>query len=58
MQLPDDPVMLLSFVNMKLRDFYPTLDALCDDAGITPEELKAKLISVDYVYDEGTNQFI
>ena len=29
--MPKDPMMLMSFINMKLRDFYPTLDALCDD---------------------------
>ena len=27
LMLPKDPVMLLSFVNMKLRDFYTSLDA-------------------------------
>ena len=31
MALPSDPIMLLSVVNLKLRDFYPSLDALCDD---------------------------
>ena len=31
MRLPEDPVMLYSFINMKLRDFYPSLDALCED---------------------------
>lgn len=31
--IPEDPVMLLSFMNMKLRDFYPSLDAFCDDCG-------------------------
>ncbi|HJB69908.1 MAG TPA: DUF4250 domain-containing protein, partial [Candidatus Flavonifractor avistercoris] len=29
--LPKDPVILLSVINTKLRDFYPSLDALCDD---------------------------
>lgn len=29
--IPKDPVMLLSFINMKLRDFYPSLDELCTD---------------------------
>ena len=28
MKLPEDPMMLYSFINMKLRDFYPSLDAL------------------------------
>lgn len=31
MALPNDPIMLLSVVNLKLRDFYKNLDALCED---------------------------
>ena len=31
MKLPEDPMMLYSFINMKLRDFYPSLDALCEE---------------------------
>ena len=34
MKLPEDPVMLLSFVNMKLRDQYASLDDLCDDLNV------------------------
>ena len=34
MVMPEDPVMLLSFVNMKLRDFYESLDALCEECGV------------------------
>ena len=40
--LPSDPVILLGVVNTKLRDFYPTLDALCEDLGeakVTPQLL-------------------
>ena len=33
LNLPKDPVMLLSVINTKLRDRYPSLDALCDDLG-------------------------
>ena len=32
--LPQDPAMLLSYVNMKLRDQYASLDDLCDDLDI------------------------
>ena len=35
--LPQDPAMLLSFVNMKLRDEYPSLDAMCDDMDLEKE---------------------
>ena len=54
MALPSDPIMLLSVVNLKLRDFYPSLDALCDDMDA---ECKA-LSAVGYAYDAARNQFI
>lgn len=56
--LPADPVMLLSFVNLKLRDFYDSLDGLCEDLDLDREELEAKLAGIDYRYDSGRNQFI
>ena len=43
MKLPEDPVMLLSFVNTKLRDQYASLDALCDDLDAPRAALEAKL---------------
>lgn len=52
-----DPNILLSIVNMKLRDFYSNLNSLCDDMDINEEELKEKLSSVGYKYDENINQF-
>ncbi|MDE6874517.1 MAG: DUF4250 domain-containing protein [Lachnospiraceae bacterium] len=55
--LPNDPVMLLSYINLKLRDFYPSLDALCEDLDIDREELTEKLAAINYRYDEGTNRF-
>ena len=56
--LPSDPIMLLSFVNMKLRDQYPSLDALCEDMDANKEEIVKKLAEVGYEYSQGTNQFI
>lgn len=56
--LPKDPVMLLSFVNLKLRDFYGSLDALCDDLDADRAEITGKLASIDYHYDEEKNQFV
>ena len=56
--LPGDPVILLGVVNTKLRDFYPSLDALCDDMQIEKEELAEKLGMIDYEYDAGRNQFV
>lgn len=55
--IPNDPVMLLSFVNLKLRDYYGNLQALCEDLQINQEELTEKLAGIDYHYDENTNQF-
>ncbi|MGG7144364.1 DUF4250 domain-containing protein [Clostridium nigeriense] len=52
-----DPNILLSIVNMKLRDFYSNLKSLCDDMDINEEELKEKLNSVGYKYDQNINQF-
>jgi hypothetical protein len=57
-RLPKDPVMLLSVVNTKLRDYYPTLDALCEDMEIDKKELIEKLELIDYTYDVGRNQFV
>lgn len=55
--LPQDPVMLLSFVNMKLRDQYVSLESLCDDLDVSMEEIIEKLKSIDYIYDNEKNQF-
>ena len=56
--LPGDPVMLLSVINTKLRDYYPSLDALCDDMHIDRKELSDRLDLIDYAYDGGRNQFV
>ncbi len=56
--LPGDPVILLGVINTKLRDFYPSLEALCDDMQIDACELTQKLGMIDYTYDAGRNQFI
>lgn len=56
--LPGDPVILLGVINTKLRDFYPTLDDLCDDMEIDRTELTDKLKDIDYAYDTGRNQFV
>lgn len=55
--LPKDPVMLLSLVNMKLRDQYDSLKSLCDDLDVSQQEIMDILKKIDYVYDEKQNQF-
>lgn len=56
--IPNDPVMLLSFINLKLRDYYGSLDALCDDLDTDRAEIEDKLSKIDYHYDEEKNQFV
>ena len=55
--LPQDPNILLSVVNTRLRDEYPSLDALCGGLDADPAELEEKLAGLGYAYDEKTNQF-
>ena len=56
--LPQDPVILLSVINTKLRDFYPSLDQLCSEMEVNEEELTDKLDLIDYAYDASCNQFV
>ena len=56
--LPKDPVMLLSFVNLKLRDFYSDLDQLCEDLDADRGEIVEKLAGISYHNDEEKNQFV
>ena len=55
--LPKDPAMLLSFINMKLRDQYDSLESLCDDLDVSQNEVIQTLQKIDYIYDEQLNQF-
>ena len=56
--LPKDPVMLLSVINMKLRDHYASLDALCEDMDESKEAIVSGLAEIGYEYSEERNQFI
>lgn len=58
MSLPNDANMLLSYVNLKLRDFYSDLDALCEDLDEDRNRIEEKLKEVGYVYDKDRNQFL
>lgn len=57
-ELPKDPMLLLSVVNTKLRDYYSSLNAFCEDMGIDRQLLTEKLKSIDYEYDSNVNQFV
>jgi len=56
--LPNDPVMLLSFVNLKLRDYYSSLEAMCEDLDVSEDEITQKLAAIDYHYNKEKNQFV
>lgn len=56
--MPKDPAMLLSFVNLKLRDFYGSLEALCEDLDADEAEIRERLASIDYHYDKEKNRFV
>lgn len=57
MELPQDPFMLLSVVNMKLRDEYPSLAALVEDLQIDEAALRQKLADAGFEYMAAQNQF-
>lgn len=56
--IPSDPVMLLSFVNLKLRDYYGSLDALCEDLDVSKQEITEKLAAANCRYDAAQNRFV
>ena len=56
--LPKDPIILLGYINTKLRDFYSSLDLLCDDMEVSEQELNKTLEDIGYHYDRGHNQFV
>lgn len=56
--IPKDPVMLLSFVNLKLRDFYPSLSAMCEDLDVDEAQITERLSGINYRYDADRNQFV
>ncbi len=57
MQLPNDPMMLFSVINMKLRDEYASLDILCEDMDVNKEALCKRLAEVGFEYSEEHNKF-
>lgn len=58
MNLPKDPVMLLSVINTQLRDTYPSLEELAKAHFMEADEIIKKLGMINYQYDENRNQFI
>lgn len=57
MSVPNDPVILFSYLNTLLRDKYPSLDSLCEDMELSKEDILQKLAAVGFKYDEDKNCF-
>ena len=55
--MPQDPIMLYSYINTMLRDKYPSLKEFCEASGIEETEIILKLQSAGFEYDESINQF-
>ncbi|MBQ2320349.1 MAG: DUF4250 domain-containing protein [Lachnospiraceae bacterium] len=58
MKLPNDPMILLSYINTQLRDFYPNLEDLCKSLGVEQQGIIDKLGMIDYKYNTELNKFI
>lgn len=58
MNLPQDPMMLYSVINTKLRDQYDSLEELCEDLNVSQENIEKKLREVGFVYSRQYNKFM
>ena len=58
MMIPKDPMILLSYVNTQLRDFYPNLEELAKGLDVDAEQIIEKLCGIDYEYDAALNKFV
>ena len=58
MSLPQDPMILLSYVNTKLRDEYPSLHELCQSLCEDEDDLRRRLAELDHQYDETVNRLV
>ena len=58
MHLPEDPFILLSYINTQLRDFYPSLEEMQKSLGVDIQTIEHKLSAIDYHYDAARNQFV
>lgn len=58
MSIPNDPVILLSYVNTQLRDHYSSLNDLALSMNINSDEIIKKLAAINYNYDSQLNKFV
>lgn len=57
-KIPKDPVMLLSYMNTQLRDFYPSLEECCRSLDLEQKDIEESLGRIDYHYDSEKNMFV
>jgi len=57
LNIPNDPAILLSYINTKLRDEYPSLDELCRSLDLSADDIAAKLAGIGYSYNKERNCF-
>ena len=56
--MPKDPMILLSYINTKLRDNYPSLEELCKSEEADINDISSKLSLVGFEYDSKLNKFV
>ena len=56
--LPNDPMILLSYINTQLRDNFSSLDELCQSLDVEKSDIEAKLNTIDYSYNPSLNKFV
>lgn len=56
--LPKDPMILLSYINTQLRDFYPSFTEMCKSMNLNKAEIEQVLNAIDYEYDKALNKFV
>lgn len=56
--IPKDPMMLLSWLNTQLRDFYPSLEELCKAHDLSETSIQKSMETIDYAYDPKLNRFV
>ncbi|MBE5946973.1 MAG: DUF4250 domain-containing protein [Lachnospiraceae bacterium] len=57
-KLPQDPIMLLSFLNTRMRDEKLTLEELCKQFQVSQTEIEDKLDKVGYTYNNELGKFV
>ena len=58
MNIPNDPIMLMIYLNTQLRDNYPSLEELCKSMCLDESELRAKLEAAGFTYHPERKQFV